>query len=112
MKTYTLNVKRNKSLVGAAMPYRVFVNGELQGNLMVGDSLSINISDSHLVLKVSMAGNAMMFHKIEKEIVIFPEYSGKQLINCEISTSLNWIGALTMGLFQAIGKLKIGVEYI
>ena len=107
----TLNIERTKSFVGAAMPYRIYVNGTEQGKLMIGNRLSVEIPDSNTVLKVSMGGNISTFHKMEKEIVIFPEHCRGGIINCTISTKLNWIGLLTMGIFQAVGRLDINVKY-
>ena len=66
----TLNIERTKSFVGAAMPYRICVNGTEQGKLMIGNRLSVEIPDSNTVLKVSMVGNDLTFHKMEGVVSI------------------------------------------
>ena len=53
----------------------------------------------------------MTFHSVEKDVVIFPEYCKSNVINCEIVTNTNWVGALSGGLFGAVGKLVINVNY-
>lgn len=111
METIKLNIKRDNSMTGAAMPYRIIVNGKEEAKLTIGKNLSLEIPKEQIALKVSMVGNAMTFHRIGKEIVIFPQYCKTNIINCIITTKLNWFGMLTMGLFQAVGKTEISVEY-
>lgn len=111
METIKLNIKRDNSMTGAAMPYRIIVNGKEEVKLTIGKNISLEIPKEQIVLKVSMVGNAMTFHKIRKEIVIFPQYCKTNIVNCTITTKLNWFGMLTMGLFQAVGRTEINVEY-
>lgn len=111
METIKLNLKRDHSMTGGAMPYRIIVNGEEVAKLTIGKSFSLEIPKEQTTLKVSMVGNAMTFHKMEKEIVVFPQYCKTDVINCSITTKLNWIGFMTMGLLQAMGRTEISVEY-
>lgn len=98
-------------MTGSAMPYRIIVNGTEKAKLTIGKSISLEIPKEQMTLKVSMVGNAMTFHKMEKEIVVFPQYCKTNIINCSITTKLNWLSLLTLGLFQAMGKTEINVEY-
>lgn len=98
-------------MTGCAMPYRIIVNGKEEAKLTIGKSLSLEIPKEQTTLKVSMVGNALTFHKIEKEIVIFPQYCKTNIVNCSITTKINWLGYLTLGLFQAMGRTEINVEY-
>lgn len=111
METIKLNIKRDNSMIGGAMPYRIIVDGKEEAKLTIGKSFSLEILKKQVTLKVSMVGNAMTFHKIEKEIVVFPQYCKTNIVNCAITTKLNWLGVLTLGLFQALGRVEINVEY-
>ena len=111
METIQLNISRDKALVGAAMPYRVFINGEEIGKLNVGKNMLYELPRTQTTLKVSMVGNALSFHKIEKEVALFPQYCKTGRIDCKIQTKFNWLGYLNLGLLQAIGKTKITIEY-
>lgn len=110
-KQPTLNISRQTNYVGAAAPYRIYIDGVEVTTIKIGDSVSLKIPHKQTALKVSMVGNAMSYHKIEKEIVIFPEYCKTDTINCVISTKTNWFGVLTGGLFSAVGKVNIDVQY-
>lgn len=111
METMKLNIKRDNSMTGGAMPYRIIVDGKEEAKLTFGKSLSLEIPQEQTTLKVSMVGNTMTFHKIEKEIVIFPQYCKTNIVNCSITTKINWLGYLTLGLLQAMGRTEINVEY-
>lgn len=111
MEKIKLNIIRDKSFVGAAMPYRITINGIEVAKLAIGKSFSCEIQNAPSTLKVAMVGNSLTFHKIEKEIVLFPEYSNLGIINCRITTKFSWMGFLTLGLFQAVGKIEINVEH-
>ena len=110
-KQLTLNITRQKNYVGAAMPYRIYIDGVEVATIKIGGRISLIIPNKQIMLKFSMVGNAMAFHKIEKEIIIFPEYCKTDTINCVISTKTDWIGILTGGLFKASGKADIDVQY-
>ncbi len=112
MNKIKLNICRSKSFVGAAMPYRIIINGSEVGNILIGNRMSFDIPNTQSSLKVSMIGNSLTFHKIEKEVVLFPQYCKTGGINCVVKTTVNWIGLLTFGLLQAVGKIEIGdIEY-
>lgn len=111
MEQLTLNIKRQSSFTGMAMPYRIYINGVEMATIKNGGSVSLQIPNQQSVLKVSMVGNSMTFHSVEKDVVIFPEYCKSNVINCEIVTNINWIGALSGGLFGAVGKLVININY-
>lgn len=111
MNTIKLNISRDKAFVGAAMPYRVIINGTEVGKIKIGGSMSCDIPNTQSTLKISMVGNSMTFHNIEKEVVLFPQYCKSGVINCKIVTKFNWLGYLTLGLLQAIGRTELDIEY-
>ena len=110
MQNITLNITRKKSFVGAAMSYRVLLNGNEIAKVANGKSVSVQIPGAQATLMVSMVGNALTFHKIEKEVVLFPQPDTTQ-INCLIETKGNAFGILTSGLFAAVGKVELTVDY-
>lgn len=112
MKTIMLAITRNWALCAAAMPYRVSVNGQEVAKLKAGGHCSCEISDQRTVLRVAMVGNAFSLHKAEKEVVLFPKYCRSNTVKCGISTKMNWLGFLTLGLFQSIARIEIEVEYL
>lgn len=111
MEKIKLNISRDKSLCGAAMPYRVVINGEEKGKLKIGESKSFEMFNCQTSLEVSMVGNAFTFHKVEKRIVLFPSYCKIGTINCVIKSKINWLGLMTCGLLQAVGKLELVIDY-
>ncbi len=111
MKIIKLNISRDKAFVGAAMPYRIIINGKEMNKIKIGGSLSFELPCIQSTLKVSMVGNSMTFHKIEKEVLLFPQYCKNGVINCKIKTKFNWLGYLTLGLLQAIGRTVLDIEY-
>lgn len=111
MKTVKLKISRDKAIVGAAMPYRIVINGTEVGKMKIGDTMFYELPDTQSTLIVSMVGNSLTFHKIEKEIVLFPQYCKTGIISCNIKTKLNWLGFLTFGLLQAIGRTELDLEY-
>lgn len=111
MNKITLNITRDKALVGAVMPYRVVISGTEFGQLKKGKSMSCEFPNAQTSLRVSMVGNSLTFHKIEKEVALFPQYCKTGVINCYIKTKFNWIGYLTFGLLQAVGRMELEIEY-
>lgn len=111
MKIIKLNISRDKAFVGAAMPYRIIINGKEMNKMKIGGSLSLELPCIQSTLKVSMVGNSMTFHNIEKEVLLFPQYCKNGVINCKIKTKFNWLGYLTLGLLQAIGRTVLDIEY-
>ena len=111
METIKLNVSRDKAFVGAVMPYRIIINGLEVGKLAYGKSVSYDIPANQSVLKVSMVGNAISVHRIEKEAVLFPQYCKTGIINCHIKTKFNLLGLLTIGFVQAIGRAELDINY-
>ena len=111
MDKIRLNIQREKSFVGAVMTYKVSVNGSEVGKIAVGGSFSTEILNEQTALTISMADYSMTIHKIEKEVVLFPQYCKSGVINCTVKTKANWLGILTYGLFQAVGKMELNIEY-
>lgn len=111
MRMITLNINCVKGFLGAAIPYRILINGTEVGKVKIGKSMSCEIPDAQSSLKALMVGNSLAFHKIEKEIVLFPQYCKTGVINCNIKTKFNWIGYVTFGLLQAVGRTELDIEY-
>lgn len=111
MNTIKLNISRDKAFVGAAMPYRIIINGTEVGKIKTGGNMSYELPNTQSTLKISMVGNSLTLHNIEKEVVLFPQYCKTGVINCAIKTKFDWLGYLTLGLLQAIGKMEIEVDY-
>ena len=111
MNTVKLNVARDKSFVAAGMSYRIFINEKEVAKLRIGKVFYCQIPKERLVLRIAMVGNALSFHKMVKEVIIFPECSTAGVVNCKVRTKLNLIGLLTGGLFQTIGRIEVDVSY-
>lgn len=111
MRTIKLNISRDKSFVGAAMSYRIYINNQEVDKLKVGNTITLEIPDHPTTIKVSMVGNAINIHPIMKEVVLFPEKSESGIIDCLITTKPNWVGILTSGLFQAVGRAELIIDY-
>lgn len=111
METIRLNIKRDKSATGCAMSYRIVVGGKEVTKLRIGKEFSMDIPNAQTTLKVSMVGNSFTFHKIEKEVVVFPQNCKSGVIDCLISTKMNMLGVMTFGLIQAVGRAEIQVNY-
>lgn len=112
METIQLNITREKSFVGVAMPYRIIINGEEVGKVRSGGTLSVEIPNVNSTLEVSVVGNAMTFHPVKAYENLVPQYCKKGIINCVIKTKANVLGVLTSGIFQAVGRLELYVNYI
>lgn len=111
MDTIKLNISRKKSFVGSAMPYRILINGMEVDKIKIGTNVSYELPNAQSTLKVSMVGNTLSFHNIEKEVVLFPQYCKTGIIDCIIRTKLNWLGFLTYGLLQAVGRMDLEIVY-
>lgn len=104
-----LKITRDKSVVGAAMPYRVYIDGEQKCMLLLGQTVVLDVPEKQIFLKVSMAG--MMIHKIEAEAIIYPEKCKDGIVNCTVKTKADLKGILSFALGKAPGKPEITVEY-
>lgn len=111
MSMVKLFVKRKSSFVGAVMPYKIMINGKKKSVLKNGGECSFDIPSEQCILGVSMVGNAFTLHKISKEVVLFPDNNKSGSIFCEITTSVNWIGVFTLGIFAPVGKLQLNIIY-
>lgn len=112
METVVLNIRRDKSFTGYAMPYRIFIDGREMTKVSSGEKISLMIPKHKCILKISMVGNSMAFHEIKKEVALFPEYCKSGIINCYISTKLKLGGIATFGLLSSVGKVETDIEYI
>lgn len=87
------------------------INGKKKSVLKNGGECSFDIPSEQCILGVSMVGNAFTLHKISKEVVLFPDNNKSGSIFCEITTSVNWIGVFTLGIFAPVGKLQLNIIY-
>lgn len=111
MATISLNVKRKSSYIGMVMPYKIMINGIERGRVNNGCECNIDIPSEQCVLGVALVGNSFTFHKMAKEIVLFPQNNKSGIIKCEIVTSPNLVGIFTLGIFGAIGSLQLKITY-
>ena len=111
MRTIQLNISRDKAYVAAAMGYRILIDNQEVGKIKIGQTMTLNIPDKPTSLKVSMVGNAMNIHRMEKEVVLFPEKSSSGIVECSINTKPNWLGILTSGFIQAVGQINLTINY-
>ncbi len=95
-----------------AMPYRILINGQEIGRIDNGDFFTTIVPENQFVLKVTMVGNSMNLHKVEKQIVISPEMCRSGVIHCTIVTKLNMMGLLSSGLLERVGNMDIQVAYL
>lgn len=65
------------------------------------------------VLRITEFGSNVSFHKITKEIVLFPEYiqNTEDRIECVVTATTNWLGVLTFGMLAPLRRLTIEVKY-
>lgn len=111
MSMVKLFVKRKSSFVGAVMPYYIKINGIEKSRLRNGGECSFDIPLEQCILGVSMVGGTFTLHKISKEVVLFPCNNKSGRMFCEITTSVNWIGFFTLGIFAPVGKLQLNITY-
>lgn len=112
METVKLNITRNSAFVAAGMPYRILINGRELLRIANGKTASIDIPKQQSTLTVSMVGNSLNIHKIEKEVTLFPNNAQNGIVNCVISTKANALGVFTSGLFKSMADLEVQVEYL
>lgn len=112
MNTVKLNISRDKAFVGAIMPYCIIINGEKQEKLKLGKSVSYDLPNNQSTLSVSIPGSSFGFHKAEKEVVLFPQYCKNGIINCHITSKLNWLGIISFGIVQSHYNINIHIDYV
>lgn len=107
-QTISFRIKREKSFIGCAMPFRIIIDGKEVTKLSNGGEYSMQLPNKDFMLKVYMCGNAITIHKVEAETLICPsQYNGK--INCTISVKPKLLGILSMGLLSAPGTLEFNM---
>ena len=112
MDSVTLNIRRDGSLAGAAVPYYIFINGMEVGALAVGKKLAVQIpADKKSILVASQGKNTLMPHQIKGQVILHPEYCEKAEINCIIKTRFKIAGLASFGWLQPIGETEITVDY-
>lgn len=111
MNTIKLFITRDKSFVASAMPYRIYINNREVATIRIGKSITLDLPATPATLKVAMVGNAMTFHRIEKEVALFPQNCDSGVIECLITTKPNWLGILSLGLFQSVGRTELLISY-
>ncbi len=111
METINLQITRKKSFVGCAMSYKILIDGVEKCRLRNGETTTLTIPKQQCVLGMSMVGNSLNFHKISREIVLFPSNSKTGTSKCEIVTSPKWTGIFTCGLFAPVGTVDLRITY-
>lgn len=74
-------------------------------------TISIDIPKEQCTIYAYLLNNKWRINKVEKYIVLFPKYSKRNLIHCDISLKSNWIGLVSFGLLAPQYIIKNTVEY-
>lgn len=113
MQTIEIKIIRTGSFMSRNMPYEVWFKQHKLGRILKESDCTFTIPREKGVLKLREFGSKFAFHVIQKEIVIFPENIApdNNKIECNVTATLNWMGALTMGLLAPIRKIDIEIKY-
>ena len=95
-----LYITRNKSILGAAIPYRVFIDDVEKCKLAFGQTTSFE-----------MVGSSFITKKVEKKVTLHPDRCKSDIMTCTISTKINWLGFFSLGLLQPSCMPEIKIEY-
>lgn len=106
-----IRIHRKKGVYGFGTPLCVKFGNEPEFKLFVGQEKSLAMPNVPTSLVVGMYGNAIQFHKVKSENVVFPEYQKSKTIVCEVTIKPNWVGCLTMGLLQPVSKIQVDINY-
>lgn len=95
------------------IPYEIWFQDRKLGNVIKSDSYEYTIDSRKGVLRIRELGTRIAFHSIEKSVVLFPEYLKNidNVIVCEVKASINWLGALTIGILAPIRRINVEVKY-
>lgn len=107
----TLRITRDKSFVGAIMPYRIKIDGREITKISTGGDVVINVPMTPFKVDIEMVGNSMNFHPIRSTLNIDPRHSKSGCMYCHLTTKPNWAGIIVSGLFFPIGKLVVNFNY-
>lgn len=107
----TIHITRDKSFVGAAMPYRIKIDGREAAKITVGGHIDMDIPTYPFRLDFEMVGNSMNFHPIRATLNIDPRHATSGHLKCHLITKPNWGGIITSGLFMPVGKLNVDFKY-
>lgn len=103
---------RKKTWMAHAMKFRIIIDGNNVAEIKAGKEMTIDIPFQKIVpIKLSMKGNVWNIHKIEKEMVLFPEFCTNKTIECLVNTKTNWLGFISMGLLQAVCNIEVDLIY-
>ena len=106
-----LYITRDKSILGSAIPYRVFIDDVEKCKLAFGQTTSFDIQPRQTVLKVEMVGSSFITKKVEKKVTLHPDRCKSDIMTCTISTKINWLGFFSLGLLQPSCMPEIKIEY-
>ena len=111
METIKLIIICDKAFVGAVLPYHLFINGKEMGKIKKGKNTSYELPYAQSTLKVSIPRTSLI-HKVEKEVVLFPQFCNKGIINCTIVSKLNLLGFISLGIVQPHYVISLHIEYL
>ena len=111
MSMIKLFITRDKALLGAAVPYRVFIDGKEMCKLSFGQSVSDDIPEKKTSLKFLMVGSSFVLHNVEKEVTLFPDKCKTNIVDCTITTKVNYWGWFTLGIMEATCRPEIKIVY-
>lgn len=106
-----LYITRDKSILGAAIPYRIFIDNVEECKLAFGQTASFDIQFRQTTLKVEMVGSSFITKKVEKKVTLHPDRCKSGVIACMISTKINRLGLFSLGLFLPSCIPEIKIEY-
>ena len=113
MDTINIKIRRVGSFMSRHIPYVVWFKDQKLGNIVRNGDAIFTISREKGVIKIRELGSKIAFHTIQKEIVFFPQYTNRtdnELV-CNVVAAVNWLGALTLGIFAPIRKISLELKY-
>lgn len=109
----TIRIKREGSFMSRHIPYEIWFQDQKLANGINHRANEYSIDSRKGVLRIREVGTKFAFHSIEKSVVVDPEYikNPDNVIVCEVKASINWLGALTIGILAPIRRINVEVKY-
>lgn len=108
---HKLKIHIKKQIYGIITPLYIKIGNNDEYKFSKGQTRTYIVDESPIPIHIRMFGNAIQFHKIISESVIFPSFQKSAEIECEVSITPNWIGGLSLGLLQPVSKIKVEIKY-
>lgn len=113
MDTIKLSISCAGSLLSRGNRYIIYFNDMKLDPISKITGMDYIIAKKQGVLRITEFGSNVSFHKITKDIVLFPEYiqNTEDRIECVVTATTNWLGVLTFGMLAPLRRLTIEVKY-